>query len=139
MLQIHSNAILLDPDGNPVKCKESLKYLGAVLHNTGRVDSEIACKIGTAKQEFRTLMQIWKHANITKRRKIQLYKSLVLSKFLYGMQTIWLSKSLRQRIDALHYFCLRQILGIPHSYISRVTNAEVLRQANDVPLHTLLL
>ena len=97
-MQIDSNTIILDPDGNPVKEKDSLKYLGAMLHKTGRMDSEIASKIGEAKQAFRTLMQIWKHANIAKVRKIQFYKALVLSKLLYGLQTIWLSKGLRQKI-----------------------------------------
>ena len=69
----------MDPDGNPVKCKASLKYLGAVLQNTGRIDPEISSKFGIARQDFRSLVQIWQHANISKRRKIQLYHSLVLS------------------------------------------------------------
>ena len=79
------------------------------------------------------------HANITKRRKIQLYHSLVLSKFMYGLQTVWLSKSLRQRINAFHCQCLRRILGIQHPYISRVSNASVLEEAAEQPLSTLLL
>jgi len=110
-----------------------------MLHSTGRIDSEISSKIGVAKQEFRALSQIWSHANITKRRKLQLYRSLVLSKLLYGLQTVWLSKGLRQRIDAFHCSCIRRILGIAHSYISRVTNADVLRQGNMMPLNKILL
>ena len=77
-----------DADGNPIKSKESLKYLGAALHKTGRIDSEIGAKIGVAKSEFRALVQIWSHANIHPRRKIQLYKSLVISKLIYGLQTV---------------------------------------------------
>ena len=34
MLQIHSNATIMDPDGNPVKCKAFLKYLLVPLKNT---------------------------------------------------------------------------------------------------------
>ena len=121
-------------DGAPIKSKASLKYLGALLQKTGRIDSEIGAKIGTAKSEFRSLVQIWNHANICIRRKIQLYKSLVLSRLLYGLQTLWLSKHLRQRIDGFHCMCLRQILGIPHSYISRIPNADVLKKAQERPL-----
>ena len=70
MLQIHSNATIMDPDGNPVKCKASLKYLGAVLQNTGRIDPEIGSKLGMTRQDFRRLIQIWQYANIAKRWKI---------------------------------------------------------------------
>ena len=139
MLQIHSNATIMDPDGNPVKCKASLKHLGAVLENLGRIDPEIGSKLGTARQEFRALAQIWQHANISRRRKIQLYHSLILSKFMYGLQTIWLSKNLRQRIDAFHCQCLRRIMGIQHSYISRVSNATVLEQSGERSLSNQLL
>ena len=88
MMQIHSNTTLMDPDGNAIKCKASLKYLGALLQSTGRIDPEIGSKLGTARQEFRALAQIWQHANISRRRKIQLYHSLILSKFIYGLQRI---------------------------------------------------
>ena len=129
----------MDTDGQPIKKKESIKYLGALLHATGQISSEIDCKIGIANQEFNNLQKIWKHTNMSQRRKIELYKSLILSKFLYGLQTVWLSKALRRRIDGFYYTCLRQILGIPHPYISRISNKNVLRQANDIPLHQQLL
>ena len=70
---------------------------------------------------------------------MQLYRSLVLSKLLYGLQFVWLPKLLRRQIDGFHCGCLRQILGIPHPYISRVSNAQVLQQARDIPLHLQLL
>ena len=54
-------------------------------------------------------------------------------------QSVWLSKALQKRIDAFHYIALRIILGIPHSFISRVSNAEVLRRSCDAMLHTQLL
>ena len=127
LMQIHGDATIRDSDGNAIKKKESIKYLGALLHKSGQITAEIGCKIGIAKQEFRILERIWKHANISQRRKIELYKSLILSKFLYGLQTVWLSKVLRRRIDGFHCSCLRQILGIPHSYVSRVTNVQVLQ------------
>ena len=136
MLQIHCDTTICDANGTPIKKKESLKYLGAVLHKTGRIDRELSSKIGTAKAEFRGLVQIWRHANIHVRRKVQLYKSL---KLFYGLQTVWLSKQLRQCIDGFHCGCLRQIYGIPHSYISRVSNATVLERASEIPLHRQLL
>ena len=139
MMQIHTNAILLDPAGEKIKNKDSLKYLGALLQKTGRCDPEINNKMGIARQQFRALSQIWKHAHISRRRKIQLYKAIILSKFMYGLQTIWLPKSMRQKINGFHCSCLRQILGIAHSYIFRVSNLEVLQKAGEIALDKQLL
>ena len=77
MMQIHGDATLTDTDGNAIKKKASLKYLGALLHKSGQIASDIGCKIGIAKQGFRSLERIWKHAKISQRRKIELYKSLI--------------------------------------------------------------
>ena len=69
MLQIHSKATIMGPDGNPVESKASLKYLSAVLQNTGRIDPEIGNELGVVRQDFQTLVQICQHTNIAKRRK----------------------------------------------------------------------
>ena len=53
MIQIHCDAKLRNADDDPIKSKDSLKYLDAILHRMGRIDSEIANKIGNAKSEFR--------------------------------------------------------------------------------------
>ena len=139
MMQINSDTVLHDMEGKVIKDKELLKYLGAVLHKTGRIDAEITAKIGVAKSDFRALGQIWKHANIKRKRNIELYKSLILSRFLYGLQTVWPTKTLLKRLNAFHCGCLRQILGIAHSYISRVTNADVLTQASESLLSNRIL
>ena len=85
---------------------------------------------------MQTVIEIFGY-NIAKCR--QLYQSLILSKFLYGLQIVWLSKVMRQRVDALYCQGLRKILGIPHPYISRVSNATVLERAKSVSVSTLLL
>ena len=103
MMQINSNASVYDMDGHCIKDKQSLKYLGVTLHKIGRADSEISSKIGIAKADFRGLVQIWKHANISKKRKIALYISLILSKLRYGLQTVWLTKVLQKRVNAFHW------------------------------------
>ena len=47
-------------------------------------------------------------------------------------------KADRKRLDAFHCRCLRRVLGIPHSYISRVTNDDVLTTAGESPLSEVL-
>ena len=40
---------------NVIQKKDSLKYLGALLHKSGRIESELGCRLGMAKSEFCTL------------------------------------------------------------------------------------
>ena len=85
LLHINCDTPVYDEEGKVIKSKDSIKYLGAMLHKTGRIDSEIGINIGIAKQDFRTLIQIWGHANISKKLKLELYWSLIVSKLLYGL------------------------------------------------------
>ena len=70
---------------------------------------------------------------------MQIYESCVLPKLLYGLESLWLRKSERQRVDALQARCLRRVMGIAHSFISRVSNMSVLQQAGRQPLTQELL
>ena len=70
--------------------------------------------------------------------KVNIYMSYVVSKLMYSLETLWLLKHERAKLDAFHHRCLRKVLGIPSSYISRVPNADVLDAAG-VPLLSDLL
>mgnify|MGYP001299764590 CR=1 FL=1 len=88
MLRINTNEKLFDPDGNEVKCKDTMKYLGAQLSSGAQIHAELNMRLGIANQEFLGLERIWKHSNIPQRRKIQLYHSYVISKLFYGLQSV---------------------------------------------------
>ena len=55
------------------------------------------------------------------------------------MQTSWLTKDQRTKLDGFHAKCVRKITGIAHSYWSRVTNLEVLSRVHGCSLSNLLL
>ena len=78
------------------------------------------------------------HANISKARKQEIYEACVLSKLMYGLETTWLRKAERGRLNAFHVKCLRHIHGIPPSYTSRVSNASVLEMARSQHLSVTL-
>ena len=48
--------------------------------------------------------------------------------------TLSLVKAQRRRIDGFYARCLRRVLGIPHSFYSRVSNKTVLERAGTIPL-----
>ena len=118
---------------------DTLMYLGATLQKEAHHGAELSRRIGLARKDFDSLSSVWSHAGISRERKCQIYNACIVSKLLYGVQTIWLNKGDRRRLDAFHCMCLRRCCGIPHSYISRIGNEEVLRVASDIPLSNRIL
>ena len=126
-------------DGSPVKDVTSMVYLGSLLCGDGTIGSELCLRIGAATSEFRTLSRIWSHAKINKKRKVEIYRACVESKLLYSLHVAWLSIPERRRLDAFQAKCLRKLVGIRHSYLSRVRNQHVLETAKCRKLSALLL
>ena len=126
LLRIKSDQDIFDSGGNTIPVKNQMQYLGAMLSDSGGHDVELNRRLAIAAQEFRSLARIWKHCNITTSRKLEVYGSHVISKLVYGLQTMWLSKRQRIKLDGFHCKHLRKILNIPHSFISRIPNKTVL-------------
>ena len=76
---------------------------------------------------------------ILRRKKIEISKALTLSKLMYGLQSLWLTKRQRAEMHGFYCKCIRSILGIAHPYFSRVIKKHVLREAGCVPFDKLLL
>jgi len=133
------NMHIHDALGDHITVKQSIRYLGAQLHANGQLEAEIAQKIGLASQEFKVLKRIWNHCNISIRFKFEIFTACVLQRLLYSLETAWLNKSLRNKLDGFYAKCLHQILKINPSHISRVSNHYILQQFNAKPLSRTLL
>ena len=138
-LPIRCSTTLSDYAGNLIKAKTSIVYLGACIDASGNIQSELNRRIGMATADFKVLSRIWSHANIKKKRKYQIYLSCIVSKLLYGLQTAWLTKIQRRKLDGFHARCLRRIAGIKHPFFSRVSNNDVLAIMEARPLSIMLL
>ena len=86
----------------------------------GLIVSELSRRLGCARAEFDTLARVWSHSSLSTQRKLQIFEACVQTKLLYGLHAAWLRKHGLAKIDSFHVLCLRKILGIPHSYISRI-------------------
>ena len=133
-LCVRCTPALVKPDGSPIKHVTTMNYLGGLLSNDAKVTSDLGRKIGEAMNTFSNLQRIWSHANLPIRKKLALFKSLVLSKLQYGIESMWLNQCERRRLDAFHCKCVRRILKIQHSYFSRISNDQVLAAAKEEPL-----
>ena len=139
LLRVNHDGRIRTPEGADVEETSSLLYLGATLHSDARHGAEVSRRIGQAGREFLALQQVWKHAGLSKSQKLRVFDACIISTLLYGISTIWLNQGGRRRVDAFQAKCLRKVLGIPHSFISRVTNKAVLEEANALPLSSRVL
>ena len=124
MLPIRTKGSIFDPDGNPIKTKEAMVYLGAILSSCGDIASELARRIGIAQADFNTLTRIWKHSTL-QRKKIQIFNACICSKLAYGLSTSTFTTREMRKINGFQNRCLRKIVGIRPAYYSRISNATV--------------
>ena len=118
---------------------DALTYLGATMFSDGGIKSELNRKLGMAWGEFAKLDKIWKHTCLSKTRKVEIYRAMIVTRLLYGLSSAWLNAADLRRLDGFHCRCLRRIVRIPPAYVSRVSNASVLDQASQPKLSKLLL
>ena len=137
-INIHSTGDLLQPSGAVVKKVSKGVYLGGMLTSSGAVGPEFSRRWGEAKASFQSLQRCWSHANISRRRKIELYHACVVSKLSYGLESMWLLSPELRRLDAFHIRFLRCICRIEPSHISRVSHAIVLETDGQAPFSTIL-
>ena len=72
----------------------------------------------------------WRKAPVTLKWKLRVLDAVIHSKVLYGMESLVISQSDCDKIDAFQNRIFRNILNIKHSYWSHVTNATVINTAN---------
>ena len=114
-------------------------YLGALLSADGRARGELNRRLGAAQSDFQALSRVWRHSALSRQRKIELLKAMVESKLMYGLSSLWLSKPERRKLDGFQNRCLRRILSVKPSFLSRVPNAAALHQAAQPKLSSRLL
>ena len=122
MLPIRMSAQISRPDGEDIKTKDSMLYLGSLLAADGRITSELARRLGMAHSDFQLLDRIWRHSTLNRSKKIRIFDACICTKLCYGLFTATLTAKEKQRIDGFQARCLRKILGIAPAYYSRISN-----------------
>ena len=108
LLKVNGTQNIQNSGGNPITTKSTLDYLGATLAEDGNIGSELSRRIGIAKGDFRQLQKVWKHSALTRRQKLNIYRSLVESRLLYGLCTASFTKAALRQLDGFQAKCLRQ-------------------------------
>ena len=126
------------PDNTCIQTQQCMMYLGTVMTADGKHGNELSRRIGIAKSDFAALQKVWKHSSLHYRQKVQIYKTVVESRLLYSLCALVLTKQEKRRLDGFQNRCLRSILGIQPSFLSRTSNAEVWQRSAHVPMSKLL-
>ena len=129
LLQVQTSSTIHSAAGCQVPSTDHLTYLGSTLASDGRATAELSRRIGMAKADFKTLVRVWKNSALTSTRKLAIYSSLVESKLLYSLSTATYSVAELRRLDGFQAKCLRIVLGILPSFISRISNNTVRQKA----------
>ena len=111
-------------NGAELKCVKSFRYLGSIVTEDGRCQSEIKSRITQAKCTFSELGNVLKNRTVAGKTKMNVLKCYVWSTLLYGCESWTLTADLRRRINAFEMWCLRRMERIP--YTDHKTNKEVL-------------
>ena len=76
---------------------------------------------------------MWNHANVPVKEKLEFFHALIMSRLEYGLSSVWLVTAQRRRLDGFYARCLRRILRIQPSFLSRISNASVFATAGVQP------
>ncbi len=125
-------------NGTVLSIVEKLVYLGSNLTANNSLDAELNTRIGRASTTFGHLQsRVWNNSHLSIKVKVRVYEcSCVLSVLLYGSKTWPLYRREEHKLNAFHFRCLRQILGL--SWQDRVPNTTVLKLTNSSDMYTVI-
>ena len=87
-------------EGKHIKQVEKMVYLGHIVTETGKSDTEIKRIIAIARSVFISLYKVLTSREVSLDTRIRLSKCYIWSTLLYGCETWTLSNTLVKRIEA---------------------------------------
>jgi len=139
LLQIRCAGDVLTKEGDAIEKKATMFYLGTTIHGDGSIQGELNERLGAAWSDFSSLTSLWRHTTLTALRKVEIFQAVITTRLLYGLSSGWLNVKEQRQLDGFQARCLRRVLGIKPSYISRVSKQTVLDKSRQVPYSGQLL
>ncbi|KAG1687297.1 putative uncharacterized transposon-derived protein F52C9.6 [Nymphon striatum] len=124
VLPVPRISIMLETEA--IKQTSSMVYLGHMVTEDGKNETEIKRRIGIAKDAFNNMANILTSRNLKTETKKRLVKCYIWSTLLYGAETWTLTKIMMTKIKAFEMWIYRRMLKI--SYTEHRTNEFVLRK-----------
>ena len=94
--------------------------------------AEVSSRISVTLSTLKTLELFWRQANCTTTWEIQVFNAVILSKLLYGLETLQFTEKSLNRINTIHAKGFRRTFDVPSTYIDRAySNHELFNMANE--------
>ena len=120
-INILNDGALTQPGAEPVKIVGQAVYLGGMVSSSTSAAPEVSRRLGVARGSFKSLNRCWSQANIPQQGKRQLYRACVVSKLMYGLESLWLLQRDLHRLDAFQAKCMT---NLPHTIILYIKGTE---------------
>ena len=115
-------------DGVILEMVDIFKYLGTLIKDNGKTDTEIEARTKLAKAQFSSMSKTFTSKRLKTKTKIRILKCYIFSIYTYGSEAWTLSKVLEQKIEAFEMWCYRWMGNI--SWKDKITNENVLAKLN---------
>lgn len=133
VLHMNKEAVIHFSDHTLLPKAQDAVYLGNNLNHTVNIRHEVIQRIVDVKRTWLKLHVYWRDQAANRKWQLLVYDAVIRSRLLYGLETVHLTKSLVQKINAFHHKGLRKILRLTSTYIDRRnTNAKLFEKASAI-------
>ena len=112
--------------GKTVMKTKVFKYLGSTVQEDGGTEDEVGKKIQAGWNNWRKVTGVLCDSKVSPGVKERLYKTMVRSTMLYGMETVAVTKSQEKQMERVEMKMLRFSFGVTRR--NRIRNEEVRRR-----------
>lgn len=96
-----------------IETADSFTYLGCIITNDQRQDTELSARLTKASKAFNMLRHaIWHRKSVSITARLRIFRACILPVLLYGSETWALTMKQKQRIASFYNRCLRTIIGV---------------------------
>ena len=85
---MNGNNVIKFSDGTELDKVESTEYLGGIMHVGINNKVEISSRIAATMPIMFAIIHFWKQTKCSTRWKIEIFNSVIVSKLLYGLETL---------------------------------------------------
>ncbi|KAL9977341.1 hypothetical protein ACROYT_G014733 [Oculina patagonica] len=119
-------------EGQEVQDVESFVYLGSVLDKFGGTEADIKRRLALARFTFTRLQNIWRSGRFSRKTKLCILNSNVLSVLLYGAEMWRVTTTDLNKLDVFHRTCLRRVLR--RFWPNHLSNEELYEATGSTPV-----
>ena len=114
-------------EGVQITQSRKFRYLGSLISEDGRCDTEIMTRIAISKSNFGKMRNLLTNLGLSIELRVRVLKTYIWSVLLYGCESWTINATMRRKLEAAEMWMLRRMLRVP--WTARMTNQEVMRRA----------